>query len=318
MNQLTVCHQTSSIGFLLLENFSLTCFTQCLDVLVTANLIRPGSVKVHTFSCNDSEVTSDLAIPIRPDTPLTDIRIAALDLMIVCGGLRTPRVVPDGLVKLLNKLASMPIALGGLWNGAWYLGKAGLLDGYRCAIHAEQRIALSECSPNTNVTLDAMAIDRDRLTAASPAGAFQMMIKWLYATLDQDVVNAVFELLDHDQSRFRTSVPVQDGRVSAALREIITLMECNLEEPLSQDQLAECVRLSRRQVQRLFQEQLGIPPQRYYLALRLKGAQRLIQNSSLTIIDVSIACGFASTPHFSKCYSSFFGYPPSRESRHEL
>lgn len=318
MSHLVEGHKPSSIGFLLLENFSLTCFTQCLDVLVTANLIRPGSVKVHTFSRNDSEVVSDLAIPIRPDTPLTDIRIAALDLMIVCGGLRTPRVVPDGLVKLLNKLASMPIALGGLWNGAWYLGKAGLLDGYRCAIHAEQRIALSEFSPNTNVTLDAVVFDRDRLTAASPAGAFQMMMKWLYKALDQNVANAVFDLLDHDQSRFRTSVQVQDGKVSAPLREIITLMESNLEEPLGPDQLAECVQLSRRQVQRLFQEQLGVPPQRYYLELRLKGAQHLIQNSRLAIIDVSIACGFVSTPHFSKCYSSFFGYPPSRERRHEL
>ncbi len=105
MNQMIEPQKISSVGFLLLDNFSLTCFTQCLDVLVTANLIQPGSIKVHTFSRNDSEVISDLAIPIRPDTPLTDIRIAALDLMVVCGGLRTPRVLPNGLITLLTKLA---------------------------------------------------------------------------------------------------------------------------------------------------------------------------------------------------------------------
>lgn len=69
MSHLVEGHKPSSIGFLLLENFSLTCFTQCLDVLVTANLIRPGSVKVHTFSRNDSEVMSDLAIPHQAGYP---------------------------------------------------------------------------------------------------------------------------------------------------------------------------------------------------------------------------------------------------------
>jgi transcriptional regulator GlxA family with amidase domain len=310
--------KVSNIGFLLLENFSLTCFTQCLDVLMTANLIQPGSVKVHTFSRNGSEVISDLAIPIRPDTPLTEVRISDLDLMVVCGGLRTPRVVPNWLVHLLQKLASLPMALGGLWNGAWYLGKAGLLDGYRCAIHAEQRIALAEYSPNTNVSLDAVVFDRDRLTASTPAGAFQVMIKWLYKVLDPKVADAVFDLLDYDQSRFRTTAKTRDVKVTAPMREIITLMESNLEEPLDLDQLADCVKLSRRQIQRYFQDQLGIPPQRYYLELRLREAQRLIQNSRLAIIDVAIACGFVSAGHFSRCYSTYFGHPPSKEARHEI
>ncbi|WP_434603663.1 GlxA family transcriptional regulator [Pseudomonas sp. Z4-7] len=317
MNAMIESQKTSSVGFLLLDNFSLTCFTQCLDVLVTANLIQPGSIKIHTFSRNDSEVISDLAIPIRPDTPLTDIRIAALDLMIVCGGLRTPRVLPHGLVTLLTKLANLPIALGGLWNGAWYLGKAGLLDGYRCAIHAEQRMALSECSPKTTVTLDTVVFDRDRFTASNPAGAFQIMMKWLYAALDPKVADAVFDLLDHE-SRFRTSAKVLDRKVSACLREVIALMECNLEEPLSLDLLAQCVQLSKRQIQRLFRRQINMSPQRYYLELRLTEARRLLQNSRLSVTDVAIACGFVSTPHFSKCYSTLFGFPPSKESRYEI
>ncbi len=310
--------KVSSIGFLLLDNFSLTCFTQCLDVLVTANLIQPGSVKVHTFSRNSSEVMSDLGIPIRPDTPLTEIRISDLDLMVVCGGLRTPRTVPNWLVNLLQKVASLPVALGGLWNGAWYLGKAGLLDGYRCAIHAEQRIALAEYSPNTSVTLETVVCDRDRLTASTPAGAFQVMIQWLYKVLDPKVADAVFDLLDYDQSRFRTTAKTQNHTVTAPVREVITLMESNLEEPLDLDQLAHCVKLSRRQIQRFFQHQIGTPPQKYYLELRLTEAQRLIQNSRLAIIDVAIACGFVSSGHFSRSYSAFFGHPPSKEVRYDI
>lgn len=310
--------RTSNIGFLLLDNFSLPCFTQALDVLTTANLIRPGSVKVHTFGHRNSEVVSDLAIPIRPNTPLTDIRLAGLDLMMVCGGLRTARVVPDWLVSLLKRLASLPMALGGLWNGAWYLGKAGLLDGYRCAIHAEQRVALSERSPHANVTLDSVVFDRDRLTAATPAGAFEVMSQWLAKGCEPALAQAVVDLLDYDQKRFRSAPDAARPRLSKPLRELITLMQANLEEPLEPDQLAHYAGLSKRQIQRLFREQLGTSPQKYYLQMRLTEARRLIQNSTFAMLEVALACGFVSGSHFSKCYSDFFGYPPSREVRHEV
>lgn len=310
--------KTSRIGFLLLDNFSLPCFTQALDVLVTANLIKPGSVRVHTFSHRHSEVMSDLAIPIRPDTPLTDIRISDLDLMIICGGLRSPRAVPHWLTALLRKLATLPMALGGLWNGAWYLGKAGLLEGYRCAIHHEQRIALSERFPNSNVSLDTLVFDRDRLTAATPAGAFQMMIKWLSQCSGTKLADAVLEMLDHDQSRFRSSVETRHQRLTGPLREVITLMESNLEDPLDPEQLSHYVGLSLRQIQRLFRDQLATSPQKYYLQLRVKESRRLIQNSNAAVTDVALACGFVSSSHFSRCYSTLFGHPPSKEVRYEL
>lgn len=310
--------KTSTVGFLLLDNFSLPCFALSLDALTTANLIEPGSVRVHTFSQSNREVVSDLAIPIRPDTPLTDLRIAELDLLIICGGLRTPRVMPHWLMALLKKLASFPIALGGLWNGAWYLGRAGLLDGYRCAIHPDQRLALAERSPNINVTLGPLMLDRDRLTAATPNGAFHMMIKWLRSRSGTKLADAVLEMLDHDQYRFRSCVDTRHQGLTEPLREVITLMEANLEDPLDPRQLAHYVGLSLRQIQRLFREQLATSPQKYYLRLRLTEARRLMKNSKLPVFQVAIACGFISSGHFSKCYSDQFGYPPSKETRYEI
>jgi transcriptional regulator GlxA family with amidase domain len=49
--------------------------------------------------------------------------------------------------------------------------------------------------------------------------------------------------------------------------------------------------------------------------LRITEARRLLQHTTLTIVEVSVACGFVSPSHFSKCYSSYFGYRPSRETR---
>ncbi|MFG0533745.1 GlxA family transcriptional regulator [Pseudomonas sp. yb_2] len=310
--------RTSRVGFLLLENFSLPCFTQALDVLVTANLICPGAVHVHTFSHNHAEVMSDLGIPIRPDTPLTDVRLSNLDLIVICGGLRAARTVPNWLSSLLKKLSKLPIALGGLWNGAWYLGVAGLLDGYRCAIHAEQRTALAERAPYAVVSQEPLELDRNRMTSATPNGAFDMMIRWLGYGASSGLANAVLDTLDSDQSKHRSFQKHQHHKVSKPLREVIMLMESNLEEPLSQIQLGQLVGLSARQIQRLFKSQLSTTPQKYYFQLRITEARRLIQNSNASIFDVSIACGFVSCTHFSRSYRAFFGHPPSKEIRYEI
>ena len=313
-----VARKTSTIGFLLLDNFSLPCFTQALDALATANLIRPGSVRTHTFSHTGAEVTSDLAIPIRPDTPLTDIRVAQIDLMVVCGGLRTPRVAPAWLNTLLRNLATAPMALGGLWNGAGYIGHAGLLDGYRCAIHPEQRRALAEHVPNAVVSQDSVVIDRTRLSAATPAGAFQVMIEWLRERCDPTLAQAVVDLLDYDQSRFQSATKTRHPNMTKPLREIIRLMESNLEEPLDIQQMAQCVGLSPRQIQRLFRDQTGATPQQYYLQLRITEARRLLQHTALSVMEVGLACGFVAATHFSRTYSKFFGRPPSKETRYEV
>jgi AraC-like DNA-binding protein len=63
----------------------------------------------------------------------------------------------------------------------------------------------------------------------------------------------------------------------------------------------------------LFQKYLQCTPSRYYLRLRLIRARQLLKQTSLSIVELAYVCGFASTPHFSKCYREHFGVPPSDE-----
>ncbi|MDQ7051223.1 MAG: helix-turn-helix domain-containing protein [Enterobacterales bacterium] len=94
-------------------------------------------------------------------------------------------------------------------------------------------------------------------------------------------------------------------------------METNIEEPLTPGDIAGLVNISRRQLERLFSSHLSSTPTRYYLELRLQNARRLLLQTSLPIIEVSIACGFSSAPHFSKCYRDLFNCSPSEERRQD-
>ncbi len=302
-------------GFLLLEHFSLPAFTQFLDTLVTANLLRPGLFSTTTFGLDGAEVVSDLGLVIRPDAVLARETLRGLDLLVICGGYRTELKADDGLIALLQGASWLGISLAGLWNGSWFLGVAGLLDGYRCAIHPEHRPALAELAKATQVTSDALVIDKDRLTASSPAGAFQMALSWVGGLHGKALVDGIEDILSFEESRYRRIKASPLVCVSPPLREVISLMEANLEEPLAMPELARYAGRSRRQLERLFKEQLGTPPQRYYLELRITEARRLLQYTALSQTEVLVACGFVSPSHFSKCYSSYFGYRPSMERR---
>jgi transcriptional regulator GlxA family with amidase domain len=90
-------------------------------------------------------------------------------------------------------------------------------------------------------------------------------------------------------------------------------MEANIHEPMSQDDIAACTDLSRRQLQRLFQRYLKCTPAQYYRRIRLVRARELLQQTSMNLIEISDMTGFASSSHFSKRYKEHFGRAPSHE-----
>ena len=90
-------------------------------------------------------------------------------------------------------------------------------------------------------------------------------------------------------------------------------MEANIEEPLSLDDLPVASGVSRRQIERLFKRHLDQVPTKYYLEMRLRRARELLLQTSMSIMDVTTACGFQSPPHFSSAIAMPFGYPPSAE-----
>ena len=95
-------------------------------------------------------------------------------------------------------------------------------------------------------------------------------------------------------------------------------MEANIKEPISQEDLASYVDLSRRQLQRLFQRYLMCAPSRYYLQLRLQRARELLRQTGMSLVEISAQTDFVSTSHFSKSYKAFYGHPPSAERQHEF
>ncbi|VFS74257.1 putative transcriptional regulator [Pseudomonas aeruginosa] len=303
------------VGFLLLEHFSLPAFTQALDTLVTANLIRSESFAVSNFSLSGEPVTSDLGL-------------------LICRTWRSPRRRgKDSTCWWSAAVCVRPALVRRAAGSVAGRGVARRRPGRaveRCLVPRRRRPAgwlpLLHPSraprrprrdrpqqPGDQRQLHGRPRPPDR---GQPTGAFNLALEWIARRHGRDLVEAVVDILAFEESRYRRVRPALHEKMSEPLREVINLMAANIEEPLSQEQLAHYVGRSRRQIERLFQQQLGTTPVRYYLELRITECRRLLQHSDLTMLEVLVACGFVSPSHFSKCYTAFYGYPPSKEVRY--
>ena len=94
------------------------------------------------------------------------------------------------------------------------------------------------------------------------------------------------------------------------LAKAIAIMEESVETPLPTAVIAERAGVSVRHLERLFLTHLDTTPARYYRRVRLKLAGKLIADTSLTIVDIALACGFPSSASLAKAYRHEFGITP--------
>jgi len=306
-------------GFLQIPNYSMMPFTSAIEPLRMANRLRGQTLYEWTVLTLDGRpVSASCGLDIPPHASIAEA--GPLDVLFVCGGVDINLIDEKPYLNWLRKCANQKIALGALCTGSYLLARADLLDGYRCTIHWENMAAMRELFPKIVVSYELFEIDRDRYTSAGGTAPMDMLLHLISQTHDTDLAIRISEQFSCDRIRGRNDrqrIPLQQrlGSRQPKLVEAVSLMEANLEEPMSLDELARHVGVSRRQLERVFQKHLNCVPTRYYLELRLQRARQLLLQTNMSIVDVAFACGFVSAPHFSKCYRDYFGIPPRDERR---
>ena len=97
------------------------------------------------------------------------------------------------------------------------------------------------------------------------------------------------------------------------LEEALVLMRNNLSEPLRTGELAAYLDISVKKLERIFCRFMDVLPARYYRALRLHRARTLLLESTLSVEEVGVQCGFRSASHFSRSFRETFGRSPRAE-----
>jgi len=307
------------VGFLAVPNYSMIAFANAVEPLRMANRLgRNTSCAWSILSLTGQPVQASNGLAVVPTIPAADA--ANLDMVFVCGGVDVHKACNETTIAYLRRLSRQNVALGALCTGSYVLARAGLLDDYRCAIHWENIAAVRSEFPRVHFSTELFVIDRDRYTASGGTAPLDLMLNLIAHRMGNDLSVAIseefiLERIRSAQDQQRIPLLARVGAKQQKIIEAASFMEANVEETMSLDAVAEHVGLSRRHLERLFKQHLDCHPARYYLELRLSRARQLLLQTDMSIIEVTLSCGFQSPPHFSKCYKDMFGHPPSAERR---
>jgi len=303
--------------FVLLKNFTMLSFASAIEALRIANRTAGKELYVWTkigegggsIACSNGcefQLDGDLIETERDDT------------IMLCGGIDIQDATTKKLLNWVRREARKGATIAGLCTAGYSMARAGLLDGKKATIHWENQDSFTEEFDEVELTKSVFVIDGNRMTTAGGTASIDMMLKLIADDHGEELGNAVADQLVYssirtDQDTQRLSIPTRIGVRHPKLSQVIQMMEQNIEEPISPSILAKEVGMSTRQLERLFRRYLSRSPKRYYMELRLQKARNLLMQTDMTVINVALACGFASPSHFSKCYRSHYNTTPYRE-----
>lgn len=96
-----------------------------------------------------------------------------------------------------------------------------------------------------------------------------------------------------------------------SLRPVLLYIEKNYKNDISIKELADYVHLHPNYFIKAFKKQFGVPPIQYINKLRLTKAKSALANTSSTIQEIAIECGFNGQSQFSKAFRQMFDISPS-------
>jgi len=308
------------VGFVLTPRFTLTAFAGFIDALRLAadegDRSRPLLCRWAVLGEIGEPIISSCGTSILPTAPLESPE--SYDYLIVVGGLlHGGQQVPVRVSAFLREAAAVNITLAGLCTGSFVLARAGLLDGYLSCVSWFHRDDFMREFPACRVVSDQMfVVDRDRLTCAGGTSVVHLAAYLIERRIGRaNAVKALRILIEQQPLPPRTLQPEQALSVRSndtLVHKAMLLLEQNLHQPTSIEDLCQPLGIGRRQLERRFQRDIGLSPAQYRQRLRLERARWLLGNSDLDMIEISLQCGFQDSGSFSRAMRQFSGLTPSQ------
>lgn len=306
------------IHFLLTTGFSLFGLSSMLGPLRHANFIHGSPlyewVLVSEFG---GLVSSSDSIDIMTTASVKDIH--QCETLIICSGCHDPKTVSSSAVLgFIRQQSYFGADICCQDMGAHIAAAAGILDGYRAAVHWENHESTQAMFPNVEFVQELLVIDRKLFSCPGGLSGLDMMLYLIRMQHDQQLATHVADALIYTHQRAnagpqRRSLKIRLDTRNKHLIEAVQLMELNIEEPLLISELTKHLGISDRELERLFNRHLQQTPKSFYRQLRLEKARNMLHQTSESVTSIAIACGFVSLSHFTRCYQQQFAKKPSQE-----
>lgn len=246
--------------------------------------------------------------------PLTEHAPEA-DMLVVPTWPVDGRPVPAALVAALRAAAERGARVVGLCLGAFALAEAGLLDGRRAVTHWRYADELARRHPSVLVEQDPLYLDLGGIvTSAGSAAALDCCLHLVRRDHGAEAAAVVARSLvtaphrTGGQSQFAAAAPLGVG--DELIGAVVGTATARLAQLRSVADLAACSSLSRRSLERLFRDRLGVSPREWLCEQRVQQARRLLERTDLGVEEVAAAVGFGSPQALRRWFQAGLGVTP--------
>jgi AraC family transcriptional regulator, carnitine catabolism transcriptional activator len=299
------------LALLLLPEFSNFGLAAVTEPLFVANWLAQDTVFEWLSISDDGQsvrASNGSVVPVDGDLELA-AGCASLFVFASFDPARTAR--SRARTRWLKRLARMGTELVGIENGSLALAEAGLLDQHAAAVHWDNLAGFQELFPKIRIAQSLFSFSNNRVTCAGAAAVLDMMSAWIAQHADAQTSSEVARHLLLSGRHHGDSMSTQDAVVARAR----SVMQLHVDDPLPCEAVARQVGLSLRQLERRFKQQLGQTLHSEYMLVRVEKAHQYLQQTTLSVTEVSALTGFTSVEYFSKVYRRVFGVLPSKDRR---
>jgi transcriptional regulator GlxA family with amidase domain len=209
-------------------------------------------------------------------------------------------------------------------SGALLLGRAGLLDGYKCTTHHICCADLEKVAPKAQVLENRLYVeDRQRYTSAGVTAGIDLMLHVVAQLTDHACATAVARYLVVYLRRSGSDPqlsPWLDGRnhIHPAIHRVQDAITADPTKSWTLRSLSRIAGASSRHLTRLFQEHSGMSINHYKSRLRVALAHELLLNTRFDIENVAERSGFGSARQLRRAWRRYYpGSPRQARPSHD-
>lgn len=283
-------------------------------------LAQPGT-KIR--ACSDGRDWTSLFASVQKEMPFQGVFQSSRDHLIVLhreGPVQLEsltdrkigrRVVPAGGIHIISPGVDFGINLtGAIETVHVYVRRAvieevalEMVDGDPARIEIPSSIVESDKALHALIDASAFAVENESLGSS-------MFADYLSRTIAAQLIRT------YSKARLRGGGRMSMGSsLSPTLSEAVDYMLANIDEAINLSDIAQATNRSPSHIVRMFRTELGMPPHRYLINLRVEKARRLLEKTSMSIAEIAYECGFAHQEHLTRLFGRHCGTTPAAYRR---
>ncbi|MBK3465913.1 GlxA family transcriptional regulator [Pseudomonas sp. MF6776] len=240
------------------------------------------------------------------------------DLLLVPGGPGAYNEKFPTLFAWLPGAVQRAERFGSICTGAFVLGHAGLLDGYRVTTHWNYTERLIKGFPKANVTTDQIYVeDRNLITSGGVTAGIDLALAVVARDhgkkIAQDVAKVLLVVMKRQggQAQFSPLMAAVAPQETPVTRVQHYVLE-HLDEAFTVERMARLANMSARHFARVFARDVNMTPMEFLQSARIDCARHLLETSDLPLKTVAYKSGFGSVRRMRSLFAEKLGLTPAQ------